>query len=301
MTEQKQLDELLDGRDPDELVLYDMVEDHIARITLNRPEKRNAIIAPVMQELLVDHVRRAEDDDRVKVIILAGAGDHFCAGEDMRRLPIEDFGLKKGERLGQSPRMRGATKLHKNLDRLLLFSDKTTVVACQGATVGAGLHMALTADFVIAGESAYFGRPKARLGFAAFNTMLPVFMNKFGVNRAYDMLITGRTIDAKKLEDWGVAASVVPDDQLQDEALRYARAVSMHSTDGLMLGRKAMQMYWSSAGMGTWEAFMNVAHPLFTNTVWRDDEVNFLRERGRKGHMTAMADLKERWAELGFE
>jgi enoyl-CoA hydratase len=294
--------DLLGGKSVEELVLYAVPEPHIARITLNRPERRNAIVAPDMQDYIAELVRRAGDDDDIKVILLDAAGDHFCAGEDMRRLPVEGMGLQRGrKRPGQSKRIRGATKLHDSLDRLLLYSDKTTVLACRGAVVGAGMHLALGADFLIASETAYFGRPQARLGFAAFNTAFPVWVHKLGVNRAYDLLMTGRTVPAEELRGWGLVNSVVPDDKLEDEGLRYARMVAMHSADGLMIGRKAMQMYWNSVGLAQWGSFMTVAHPLFTNLVWRDDESNFLRERDRVGHMEAMTDLKARWAELGFE
>jgi enoyl-CoA hydratase/carnithine racemase len=294
--------DLLGGKALDELVLYDVPENHIARITLNRPERRNAIVAPDMQDYIAELVHRAEDDDDIKVILFDAAGEHFCAGEDMRRLPVEGMGLQKGnKRLGQSKRVRGATKLHATLDRLLIFSDKTTVLTARGAVIGAGLHLALGADFLIASETAYFGRPQARLGFAAFNTALPVFVQKLGVNRAYEVLMTGRTIPAEELHSWGVVNSVVSDDKLEDEGLRYARMVAMHSADGLMIGRKAMQMWWNMAGMGQWSSFMTIGHPLFTNLVWREDETNFLRERDKVGHLEAMKNLKDRWAELGFE
>jgi enoyl-CoA hydratase len=294
--------DLLGGKSVEELVLYAVPEPHIARITLNRPERRNAIVAPDMQEYIAELVQRAGDDDDIKVILFDAEGEHFCAGEDMRRLPVEGMGLVRGKsRPGQSKRIRGATKLHESLDRLLIYSDKTTVLACRGAVVGAGMHLALGADFLVASETAYFGRPQARLGFAAFNTALPVFIQKLGVNRAYEVLMTGRTIPAEELHDWGVVTSVVPDDKLESEALRYARMVAMHSADGLMIGRKAMQMYWNSVGLAQWGSFMTVAHPLFTNLVWREDETNFLRERDRIGHMEAMKSLKARWAELGFE
>ena len=126
-------------------------------------------------------------------------------------------------------------------------------------------------------------------------------MTKFGPNRAVEILMTGRTLSARMLADLGIVNSLVADEALDDEALRYARAVALHSTDGLMISRKALQMYWNEVGMGSWAAFMSVAHPLFTNLVWRDDEYNFLRERNRVGHKDAMSALNERWAQLGFE
>ena len=69
------------------MVLYEVLDRHIARITLNRPERRNALLMPDMNALLHERIRQAEDDDDVKCIILAGVGDHFCAGEDVSGFP----------------------------------------------------------------------------------------------------------------------------------------------------------------------------------------------------------------------
>src|SRR3954447_25408629 len=91
-----------EGQTPEDMVLYDVVEPHIARITFNRPHRRNAILTPDMNIEFAKKLQRAEDDDDIKVIILAGAGEHFCSGEDVTRVPVESFGLKKGQRLPQS-------------------------------------------------------------------------------------------------------------------------------------------------------------------------------------------------------
>ncbi len=87
-------------------VLYDVVAPHIARITINRPERRNAILSPDMHELFEERLRRAENDDDMKVVLLTGAGSDFCAGDDVRRLPVEKAGLKKGSKLPQTARHR---------------------------------------------------------------------------------------------------------------------------------------------------------------------------------------------------
>ena len=76
-----------------------------------------------------------------------------------------------------------------------------------------------------------------------------------------------------------------------DEALRYARAVAAHSTDNLMLGRKSMTMFFRLLGVDTYFNYAEVAHPLFTNMVWREDEHNFLRERNKYGNKEGMRRL----------
>jgi enoyl-CoA hydratase len=287
------------GEEASEWVVYEVLERHIAKITLNRPERRNAIQFPEMNHLLMEAVERAEDDDDIKVVILTGAGDHFCAGEDVRRTPVETFGLEKGKRLPQSQRIRGITK---DLDDDFMLCDKVVIAAVRGSALGLGFKLVLECDLIVAAENATFGRPQTRIGLAGFDMFLPVLLLRLGINRGYEALITGRTLSALELGQWGVLASVVEASELENEALRYARAVANHSTDGLMLGRKAMQMFWTMMGMAQWNTFCQVAHPLFTNLVWREDEANLFKERQRtESASAALKAVYRRWEDLGFQ
>jgi enoyl-CoA hydratase/carnithine racemase len=124
---------------------------------------------------------------------------------------------------------------------------------------------------------------------------------RLGLNRGMELLLTGRTVSPTELKDWGVANSVVPADQVQEEALRYARAVAALSTDGLLLGKRAYQQFLHGMGLSAYQNFASVGHPLFTNIVWRDDEVNFLRERDKEGGKQTMQRLNKIWDDLGFK
>lgn len=285
---------------PEDMVLYEMVADHVAQITLNRPHRKNAIKMPEMNLELGRRLTEASDDDNVKCIILAASGTDFCSGEDVTRTPVETFGLKKGERLPQSYRIRGMSKQQDAMS--ILRCDKTVIGACQGAAFGLGFNIALQCDLVIGAEGATFSRRQTRIGFGGFDIMLPLVMMKLGINRGYEAIMTGRRITVDELKDWGVVSSVVPRDQLAAEALRYAKAVALHSTDGLMLGRQAKKLFWDIMGMGLWQDFVSVGHPLFTNLVWRDDETNMLKERNRLGSARAALDAVHKgWEDLGFE
>jgi len=175
------------------------------------------------------------------------------------------------------------------------------IAACQGAVVGAGLNLALAADLLIASDDAFFARPQARIGFAGFSTAAPLVLTKLGVNRGYEMLITGRRVPASELHDWGVVNSVVSADALADEALRYARAISHHSADGLMIGKMSLIAFWHAVGMAQFGDWVEMAHPVFTNMVWREDEFNFMKERAARGGREALAELERRYSEWGFE
>ncbi len=287
--------------DLETLVLYEIVEPHICKITLNRPHRRNAILSPDMNELLATYLEKAQDDDSVKVIILAGNGPDFCSGEDTRRVPAETFGLKKGERLPQSKRMRGMRKTYESFFKGLLWGDKVTIAACQGAVMGLGFSYALSCDMLIVAEGAKFARRQARIGFAGFDAMLPISLIKMGMNRGMEVMLTGRTVTPDELKTWGIANSVVPPENLEAEAMRYARAVAALSADGLMLGKRALHQVMHGVGLASYQNFASIAHPLFTNLVWREGEYNLLRERNAKGNKAAWEGLNKIFTDLGFE
>lgn len=183
-------------------VRYEVIEPHIAQITINRPDRRNAILSPDMHRLFKERLDRAEDDDDIKVVILAAEGKDFSSGDDVRRLPVEQAGLTKSKKLPQTARMGNARRLHRHLTNWLEF-PKTVIAACQGATLGAGMNLALAADILVVSEDMYMARPQARIGFAGFSTAMPLALLKLGPNRGYEAMITGRKVAAAELREWG--------------------------------------------------------------------------------------------------
>ena len=163
---------MADAENPEDMVLYEEVERHIVRLTLNRPHRRNAILTPDMNDRLKVLLEQAQDDDDVKCVILAGAGKDFCSGEDVGRVPVETYGLKKGQRLPQSRRIRGMSRAQSQ-GANLLRCDKTVIAAVQGAAYGLGFNMALSCDLIMASEGAIFSRRQTRIGFAGFDMLLP--------------------------------------------------------------------------------------------------------------------------------
>lgn len=281
-------------------VRYDVIERYIAQITISRPDRRNAILSPDMHTLFKKHLDEAENDDDVKVVILAADGKDFCSGDDVRRLPVEKAGLTKGKKLPQTARMGNARRLHRHLTNWLEF-PKTVIAACQGATLGAGMNLALAADILVVADDMYLARPQARIGFAGFSTAMPLALLKLGPNRGYEAMITGRRVPAAELREWGVAASVVPAERLHDEALRYARAIAHHSADGLMVGKHALITFWHAVGMAQFGDWVPMAHSVFSNLSWREDEFNFMKERASRGGREALAELERRYSEWGFD
>lgn len=289
-----------DFRADEDWVRYEVVEPHIAVVTINRADRRNAILSPDMHDLFKDRLDRAEADDDIKVVVLEAAGKDFSSGDDVRRLPVEQAGLTKGKRLPQTARMGNARRLHRHLTNWLEF-PKTVIAACQGATLVAGMNLALAADILVVADDMYLARPQARIGFAGFSTAMPLALLKLGPNRGYEAMITGRKVPAAELKEWGVAASVVPADRLHDEAMRYARAIAHHSADGLMVGKHALITFWNAVGMAQFADWVPMGHSVFSNLSWRDDEFNFMKERSARGGREALAELERRYSEWGFE
>jgi enoyl-CoA hydratase len=286
---------------PGQLVLYDEPYAHVARLTFNRPHRRNAILTPDMNREFMDKLTQAEDDDNVKVIVLTGAGEHFCAGEDVNRVPFDTYQTADRKRPPQSRRIRGIEEINA-ISRRVLESDKVVIAAVRGGAMGLGFNLALCCDLIVASEDATFARRQTRIGLAGFDMLLPVLLLKLGINFGYEVVITGRLVKVEELRARGVVASVVPAEGLEAESLRYAQAVAAHSTDGLMIGRQAKRLFWHMLGMSQWWDFVHIGHPLFTNLVWRDDEANMLRFRRETGNgREALARVYERWEKLGFE
>ena len=282
----------------EETILYDKPEYNIARITFNRPEKHNSWYFPDMDLWFCKLMRRALDDDDVKVIILKGNGPSFCTGDDLNRAPAEAFGLRPGERLSQMHRLRGFWELYHGCLREVLFCPKNVISSVHGQTIGIGYMIAESSDLVIASESAKFSHAEQRIGFAGMMCMMMLL--HFGPKRARETVLTGESMSAQKAKDWGLVNSIVPDDKLEAETMRWAKMITLHSADGLMNSKMLMQLIYEIMGVGASHQATMMAHTLFTNLQWRPDEMNFLKLRTGVGAREAFKQREARWGELGF-
>jgi enoyl-CoA hydratase len=286
----------------EETVLYDKVDKHIAVITLNRPEVGNSIYPPDMFIEIQKKVEKAEADDDIKVILLKGAGHTFCTGDDLNKAPYEAMGATPTFRPPQSWRMRGIRWFFTDVYRTLIYCEKTIISQVHGWAIGAGVDLMLCSDLAVAADTAKIANRQMRIGFAGFQpatTMLS--MLTLGLKRHREWLLTGRTITAEEAREWGLINEVVPEDQLDKRGMEWAQAVAAHSTDGLMVGKYVTHMMYDLLGMNGSLTATSIAHPLFTNLKWRDDEFNFLKVRSEKGSTEAFRLREKIWGDLGFE
>ena len=181
----------------DDLVLASR-DGPVASLVLNQPARRNALSVP-LRSALADRIEAALADDTCRVIVISGAGEHFCAGGDITSMS----GIT-----GIAGRRRMA--LVHRLVRLVAECEKPVIAAVEGHAIGAGLSLAAICDIVVAGETAKFTCSFNRIGLVpdlGATWSLPLRM---GLGRARFAMMTGRTLDAAAAERWGLAEVVVP-------------------------------------------------------------------------------------------
>lgn len=195
---------------PDDLVCLD-VTDGVATIELNRPEAANALDLPLAERLgvVVDEVA----GDRVRAVLVTGAGKRFCAGGDVRSFLASDDPAAYVEQL--------ATTADRVLQRLAAL-DKPVVAAVHGAVAGAGLAVMLSCDLVIAGAGTKFVTAYAGIGLTPDCGLSWLLPRAIGQQRALELLLTPRTLTAAEARDWGLVTEVVDD----VEVLTRGRAVA---------------------------------------------------------------------------
>jgi enoyl-CoA hydratase/carnithine racemase len=197
----------------------------ILQVTLNRPAKKNAMTS-AMYLTMADVLNRALQDDQIRVVLWGGAGDSFCAGND-----IEDF-LKNPLGPGESPQW--------SLMAAFLNFDKPIVAAVHGTAIGGGTTMLTHCDFVYAAESAKFKMPFIDLGLTAeFGTSASI-PARVGYLRAAELILAGQSFDAKRAQELGFVSRVVPEDKLLQTATETARLLSEKPADALRTCKRLM-------------------------------------------------------------
>jgi 2-(1,2-epoxy-1,2-dihydrophenyl)acetyl-CoA isomerase len=216
-----------------EKLVYE-VQSGIATVTLNRPERLNALDYALRDEVLRVLDMVAQDDD-VRVVILTGAGRAFCAGAD-----IQDV-LQRGLDMDPETRERQEVRDFNALVRVMRQVEKPIIAAVNGAAVGGGCCLALAADIRLACPEARFGMVFVRLGLSSADMggtfLLPRLI---GVARASELLLTGDIIDAERAEQLGLIARLVPAEHLLSAARGYAERLAAGPPIGLALTKRAL-------------------------------------------------------------
>ncbi|HEX5234540.1 MAG TPA: enoyl-CoA hydratase-related protein [Silvibacterium sp.] len=207
--------------------------DGVLTLTMNRPEKRNALNAAMMEEL-TRALESAESDAACEVILLTGAGEAFCAGMDLAHL--ESLNAKTPEE------HRADSGSIARLLRALYDTSKPTIAAVNGAAIAGGMGLATICDFTLAVPEAKFGYTEVRIGF------IPAIVSAFlreqiGDKRARDLLLTGRLVTAEEAFDLGLVTRVVPEAKLMQEARALAKKLLGNSPTAMQATKRLLSQH----------------------------------------------------------
>jgi enoyl-CoA hydratase/carnithine racemase len=202
------------------------ISDGIAFLTLNHPERRNAL-SRAMLTALKEHLGRVAADRSVRVVVLRAAGPVFSAGHDLRELVG-----------GTEQDYAGLFALCTEVMEAVRTLPQPVIAQVQGLATAAGCQLAATCDLVVASENASFATPGVKIGLFC-TTPAVALCRAVGPKQAMEMLLTGAPITAQEAQRAGLVNRVVPADRLADETLKLARQILAASAATVALGKRA--------------------------------------------------------------
>ncbi len=228
-------------------VVY-QADGRIARITLNRPEKLNAI-NDEMPSLLKDAVGRANDDDTIHVIVLSGAGRAFCSGYDLELYAETPRPCPGSQDMPWDPRV-DFKLMYSNTQHFMSLwkSHKPVVCKVQGFAVAGGSDIALCSDLIVMAENAQIGYPPARVWGCPTTAM---WVYRVGAERAKRLLLTGDLIDGREAERIGLVHKSVPEDELEKEVEDLAGRMAGVPKNQLMMQKLMVNQAFANMGLET--------------------------------------------------
>ena len=269
-----------------ETVLYEKL-DQVVRLTLNRPERVNAINQQMLRDL-DQALDAAERDDDVRALIVTGSGGAFSSGFDLK------------EQMERRPEgvetWRGI--LRHDFDTVMRFwrFPKPTIAAVRGACLAGACELALASDLTIASEDAFFGEPELKFGAGIVVMILPWIV---GPKLAKEIILTGEDrIDAARAREIGMINRIVPGAALDTEALKLARHIAVIDPGLMRQTKRAINRAYESASMAeALEAALDI--DLSIEGAGSPDKRRFMEVARREGLRAALAWRDARFAKEG--
>ena len=229
-------------------------EGQLGIITLNRPDRRNALSLDLMLEL-IDCLDEIGADTNIRAIILAAAGKAFSAGHDL------------SEMVGRSVNdYRRIFDVCTELMTKIQSIPQPVVAQVQGIATAAGCQLAATCDLAVASEQAQFATPGVKIGLFCTTPMVAL-SRAVGRKRAMEMLLTGKLVDAATASDWGLVNRVVPAGQLESETRRLACQIAEASSFTVALGKQA---YYTQIDLDQPKAYAYAKEVMTMNSLAQD-------------------------------
>lgn len=260
--------------------------DGRAYVTLNRPAKKNAMSDAMWAQLMACY-DRAEEDDDVRVVVLRGAGDDFCAGHDLAEVGNQygDGGLDadgRRRRPSQRARLKYDKAYVERFQRIFTFL-KPTLALVKGYCLGGGLYLAESSDLVLAADDAKLGHPEQKQGLSGAAYFDAWEIMTLGARKARELLLLAEVWSAQEALANGLVNKVVPVAELEARGEAWAERIVRLPRDGIALGKAATNLALQSLGVHGQFAYGHVLHTLATNMRYEPGEFNFMKERKVKG------------------
>ena len=231
------------------MILVEHPRPQVALITLNRPERMNSMAFDVMVPLKAA-LENITYDNSVRVVVLTGAGKGFSSGADHKSA-------------GEVPHIQGLTRPTYALRSMAILDDvilalrrlhQPVIAAVNGAAIGGGLCLALAADIRVAASGAYFRAAGINNGLTASELGLSYLLPRaIGSSRAFEIMLTGRDVDADEAERIGLVSRQVPEDQLLETCYEMAERIAAFSRPGIELTKRTL---WSGLDAASLEGHM---------------------------------------------
>jgi enoyl-CoA hydratase len=259
-------------------VLVEKPRPHVTQITLNRPERMNAMAFDVMVPFK-EALEEVSFDNDTRVVIVTGAGDGFCSGAD-----LEDPGwLEIFDGLDIPGIARRAMRILDDVIKTVHGMHQPVIGAINGAAIGGGFCLSMATDIRIASQAAYFRPAGINNGLTSGELGLSYLLPRaIGSTRAFEIMLTGRDIDAEEAQRIGVVSKTVPPDQLLEECYQVAERIVGFSQLGVELSK---QLLWAGMDAGSLHSHMNHeghAQLYVRMTTQNFEEAIKARREGRK-------------------
>ncbi|QGY00253.1 enoyl-CoA hydratase [Roseovarius faecimaris] len=242
------------------------VADHVALVTLNRPDAMNALNDQLLGEL-AHALQEAQENDKVRCIVITGSEKAFAAGADIKMMSEKTFTeVFLGDLFADEP-------------SAILRIRKPIIAAVSGYALGGGCELAMMCDFIICSDTAKFGQPEINLGVMAGMGGSQRLTRFIGKSKAMDMNLTGRFMDAEEAERSGLVSRVVPAKKLMEEAMSAAAKIAEKSMITTMAVKEAVNRSYETTLAEGLLFERRVFHSLFATEDQKEGMAAFIEKR----------------------
>jgi enoyl-CoA hydratase/carnithine racemase len=243
-----------------DLLLQELNEDGILRLSLHQGAKRNAL-SEAMLQALADALDQISTNASVRVVILAAEGPAFCAGHDLKELTAARENADRGRTVFER-----IMQLCSQVMQKIVHCPKPIIAEVDGIATAAGCQLVASCDLAIASDHAQFSTPGVHIGLFCSTPMVALSRN-VAHKHAMEMLLSGDMVSAKRAYEIGLVNKVVERAKLQDETLNLARKIASKSSHTVAIGKRA---FYEQAELSLAEAYQYAAHVMVENMMARD-------------------------------